>query len=1314
MIEAMNTITNGNGYPIFMPNQVLKNRDLNNIISYLDSQNRLTRTHLIGMGIICGLEVKLSPALDKIEITSGCGLTSEGFVIPYSTEGTNQDSFTHYRNETLPQNLLLSGAAVADDFLLQELILASVADAAPAEDILPLTELDDLEQKIVLLVYDWQDDPRDSCLIDCDDLGQDRNFRLRFFLINQEIPGSVTEENAEVLSAERLLREGFDLQPEQSLTAAFQGWFDVPDCHIDRIGYTVREGEEVVDLSTMTDFDALRAAYYSVCRDGILSLDQALRRTHQLFGFFSSSFEPDSSIFDDLKDRLKKILIALVSVEIANQNPFPGDIPPYTSTQTQVGYGVQYFYDYLVELIVAFNELKATIFELMDDCPPDRERFPRYLLLGEVEPTPEDCPRPSLFRHQFYQPPIYNGNQRRKQEIRHLYERLVRLTQHFTLLPFYQTPIKVTPSRNRQATLGEQAIPYYYWYPQLYPYWNYDACRKQQATQLSAYFHLNGIPNQDRRGYDLIPRIDQSDFFRIEGHLGRTLDEAREKIQGFKDDFNLAFDLVAVRLGPEDVEGNLVLNGYFDDLELEFDQLKADWEKKKKKVLTNIRDAYLNQILGLMEDNFLGKADLSQIDPRLMENEFLKLAQDQTNYEFIGEGSDRFLLFLNQRETRVGFVPTDELNSPYLFELTGEQTAENQSRIIETFATCFSVRRVTFEIRLDNIVDREPVNLVNRLDPRVYRFSIRDGRENIELLGDETQDLTDFAIAIEDETPYSARTLIQRYDDWDALYAFAQFFAARSERDIERELPEHIPYYEFRALIQRYLYRLETIKQLQSFPEYARQHRGLEHLGGVPKGGTFVLVYLGDSEQINELITRDLSLISLSDTQIEALTETQTQLPPGPSFSGSNRNNAINSQRRERNVVVADFCLPYQCCSPYGNINYVMARPKPFIGLSQSVFCENDDTIYKFILEPIGGLLKGGDGIVDFEGQYAFQPNQVDADITEPTNLTFFYIVDGVGSSFSVLLLPVADASFSVHKGSSPFCVIPGQSQNIIFAIAMPGGTIYQSLDGGTPQVVAVVEKGKFYSYDLSEILFPESRNSIKVSFTYIISSTDDYCGARSKPVEIAVTRAPRLKIAYPQNAAGQATGTIVHNPDNCADLRLKVDFKNAFDDIADKYRWQLFGQDVATTANTTLELIYDGKPKQMTLIAANSIPGSERECINSINESVSLMPLDPRWRFENTQLQVIDNDGIKIIILRKIENQTTPPETILVNQAGGRFSENGGMKIVLNDNTLPCENQTKYTLDYSGANPGTYKIIYSLPDDSSFSRIVRIEFIVG
>ena len=68
-------------YPVFEANQVLTNEHLNQLFTYLDRQERLTRANLIGIGIVCGLDVRYDSAAQTIRLSKGCGITSEGYLI---------------------------------------------------------------------------------------------------------------------------------------------------------------------------------------------------------------------------------------------------------------------------------------------------------------------------------------------------------------------------------------------------------------------------------------------------------------------------------------------------------------------------------------------------------------------------------------------------------------------------------------------------------------------------------------------------------------------------------------------------------------------------------------------------------------------------------------------------------------------------------------------------------------------------------------------------------------------------------------------------------------------------------------------------------------------------------------------------------------------------------------------------------------------------------------------------------------------------------------------------------------------------------
>jgi len=49
-------------YPEFVADQILSSEHLNRLFGYLEEQERLTRANLIGIGIVCGLEVKINTA----------------------------------------------------------------------------------------------------------------------------------------------------------------------------------------------------------------------------------------------------------------------------------------------------------------------------------------------------------------------------------------------------------------------------------------------------------------------------------------------------------------------------------------------------------------------------------------------------------------------------------------------------------------------------------------------------------------------------------------------------------------------------------------------------------------------------------------------------------------------------------------------------------------------------------------------------------------------------------------------------------------------------------------------------------------------------------------------------------------------------------------------------------------------------------------------------------------------------------------------------------------------------------------------------
>ena len=170
-------------YPVFEKNQVLTESQLNQMVKYLDQQNRLTRVSLIGLGIVCGLDV-LCESVNTITITKGVGVTSEGFLIQIG-ECVN----TRFREYIKPGSVSYppfeDPITHDQDIDLMEL-LTEEAEVDPEETVNDLTQAD-WDGKIVLLYLECFDKDLKSCIgKSCDELGIDRIFTLRKLLISKE------------------------------------------------------------------------------------------------------------------------------------------------------------------------------------------------------------------------------------------------------------------------------------------------------------------------------------------------------------------------------------------------------------------------------------------------------------------------------------------------------------------------------------------------------------------------------------------------------------------------------------------------------------------------------------------------------------------------------------------------------------------------------------------------------------------------------------------------------------------------------------------------------------------------------------------------------------------------------------------------------------------------------------------------------------------------------------------------------------------------------------------------------------------------
>jgi len=159
--------------------------------------------------------------------------------------------------------------------------------------------------------------------------------------------------------------------------------------------------------------------------------------------------------------------------------------------------------------------------------------------------------------------------------------------------------------------------------------------------------------------------------------------------------------------------------------------------------------------------------------------------------------------------------------------------------------------------------------------------------------------------------------------------------------------------------------------QLSSFIE---TNPGLEHLAGVQPGGTFILVYLNKAATTLPTVAgvRDLTALtnlsaSALATNRSALVNTQILTDKASSILDINTNlsniNLPDFIRRQPELpnytVVADFSLPYMCCSDCSPVNFIVQKPPVSLRLEKDEFCLGNDTSpLLFEVSPADGIIK--------------------------------------------------------------------------------------------------------------------------------------------------------------------------------------------------------------------------------------------------------------------------------------------------------------------------------------------------------------------
>lgn len=571
---------------------------------YLNRQMLSTRTRLLGNGIVCGLEF-YTDRYCHVQLSKGCGLTSKGHLlcmpeVRLRYHGVYPDPDDYFAARITGEHPVFELFPLPGQGrmpLTPQTLDESAVDPGqqPAEDAGRHPRLRNLEHWVLLLYLEeaipesgqsgtWSSEGRIVPVL----LHQsDVIYMMRKSGELQE-RCIIIEEEDEELGKGSLFRKD-ELTSEAELYNAVHKNLLLDDIQLRRFGYgslnlselAVEEEEIYPDLPEAdTLFLKVYSEYNTLIEQALDQLNEGLGNLHQYFEYY----------LDRTHIRYVNAFLRLLSKRRAD----------YLDRTQQAGHiSIQYFYDFVEDLIETYNELRAELCELVAECQPDEARFPRHLMLGKLQE--EITFQLSIFRNYFRQPPIYNDNADRLQKVRFLHWRMVIMIKSFFIpdprfdqdltfddpsdeqyadvlksddLVFPDTyesmPVKVTPSRPPSEPLGRQAIPFYYHlsrsYYSLQHYWDYEMTKCNKEDHHYSY-HASYAPDSYTQLDHVIQpfafKVEDYPFYRIEGHIGKTVfssfDEDGEpqpgvlrRILSLRNRLNLSFDVIAMPLSQLD------------------------------------------------------------------------------------------------------------------------------------------------------------------------------------------------------------------------------------------------------------------------------------------------------------------------------------------------------------------------------------------------------------------------------------------------------------------------------------------------------------------------------------------------------------------------------------------------------------------------------------------------------------------------------------------------------------------------------------------------------------------------------------------
>lgn len=801
-----------NKLPQFEANQVLSNVHLNQFVEYLEEQGRLTRNHLLGAGIVSGLEIKRNSAT-TISIYEGAGLTSAGYlVIPDTPNWSGTDAggkrfITYNRKKKFELKNILP--AYKGEFEKAEdnyeifnsikdnlFVLIEAADNSTDTTISNLAQAD-LDEHVIVLYLEVKVKELKNCEgADCINLGRMISYNVHPLLLTKADATIVLAEETKAGAA-------------TDSTTLINNAAGLPDITLQKLDLTL------VDNVISTD------KLVSVYGDVLKQLSKDLDSKHQKI------------------DTTLKNIIGTAKNPVADFKNKLNELSSKVEFFQSPGH-YQYFYDFACDFAASYRELQDAVHEFVSYDIRPQSSFPCHIRLGQVPSSTGSVTNAfqipfSELRHSFITSRNVEGQREVYHKLQSLFNRLAGLTENF-VTDSNKEDIRITPSIEPGNSLSEKAIPFYYKKdnnkkPLLLPHWNFEFYSKGKLNRIQNYFtNANKSARSefadgkkpgvdDALHFPLLYQHEASNFYRVEGYLGLQYPQIFESLYTYMQNYNLPFDLQLVGLNKDT---QMVMK----EVRLKFNDLDSMYNVMTEEVLCLLKT----------EMNYFGNIRLTRLlyEVNFTEEVFIKEPKDDVMV-MLNEDSDSSFFYREYGKSRKmqmkGISRKGDIKNLGVADSTVDMVQKTGTRIPTKDLT--NMLGVRFPGKVSTPASPYILKLIAAIDKLIQSlkddfadFIVENYKENLREMHEEakrfivylsTQDAADLAknsnLKRDEALGYLERLLYEC--DFEKIWVI----------DEERTTREN---------------ELGFNTNLDQFLAW---HPGLEHKAGVWKNGTFVIVF---------------------------------------------------------------------------------------------------------------------------------------------------------------------------------------------------------------------------------------------------------------------------------------------------------------------------------------------------------------------------------------------------------------------------------------------------------------------------------------